>query len=153
LSFLLVAGVVFSLYKRNSRPVSPAFLLSALEVPSTNFAGRPVKNQNPVFAPVDLNRAGAEELERLPGLGPVLARCILEYREKKGNFKTVQELLRVPGIGPKKLAQISAKVYVPQKAGRSSAGALRNENLQISSRVSPKMPEESSLVSPKAGLR
>jgi len=153
LSFLLVAGVVFSLYKRNSRPVSPAFLLSALEVPSTNFAGRPLKNQNPLFAPVDLNRAGAEELERLPGLGPVLARRILDYREKKGDFKTVQELLRVPGIGPKKLAEIKIKVCVTQAADRWPAEALKGENPQSSVKAWPNAPMESSFVSSKKDLR
>ncbi len=123
LTVLLVAGVVLTLYKKNSRPVSPALLISVTEVPAGRFAKSTPKNQSPAFSPVDLNRAGADELERLPGLGPALAERILEYREKKGTFKTVQELLRVPGIGPKKLAQIQSKVYVPPGAGLSGDAA------------------------------
>lgn len=154
MSFLLVAGVVFGLYRKNSRPVSPGFLISVLELPSPNLAGNSSKiNQAPVFAPVDLNRAGADELERLPGLGPALAQRILDYRKEKGNFKTVQELLRVPGIGPKKLAQIKTKVYVSQETARLSAGALRNEDPQRSIGSSSNPPKESSFVASKTGLR
>lgn len=49
---------------------------------------------------LDLNRAGAAELEALPGVGPVLAARILEERRARGGFRTVDELMDVPGIGP-----------------------------------------------------
>jgi competence ComEA-like helix-hairpin-helix protein len=48
---------------------------------------------------VDLNQATAEELGTLPGVGPVLARRIVAYREEQGNFQSVEELAAVPGIG------------------------------------------------------
>jgi competence protein ComEA len=47
---------------------------------------------------LNLNTATRAELERLPGVGPVLARRIVEFREKKGPFKRVEELLAIPGI-------------------------------------------------------
>jgi competence protein ComEA len=50
---------------------------------------------------VDLNRAGAEELAALPGIGPALARRIVEDRAKNGRFRGVDDLARVPGIGPR----------------------------------------------------
>jgi competence protein ComEA len=54
-------------------------------------------------APIDVNRATEEELIALKGIGPVLAKNIVEYRRKNGRFKSVEDLLRVKGIGPKKL--------------------------------------------------
>ena len=52
-------------------------------------------------AEVHLNRATADELERLPGVGPALAERILAYRKAHGRFGNVEELQQVPGIGPK----------------------------------------------------
>ncbi len=55
---------------------------------------------------IDLNRAESIELESLPGIGPALARRILESRIREGPFKTPDDLLRVRGIGPATLARI-----------------------------------------------
>jgi competence protein ComEA len=55
---------------------------------------------------LDLNRAGAAELDRLPGIGPVLARRIVEHRERNGRFRSADELLAVPGIGPRLLERL-----------------------------------------------
>ena len=53
---------------------------------------------------IDINHATATDLEMLPGVGPVLARRIFEYREGNGPFETAEDLLDVPGIGEAKLA-------------------------------------------------
>ena len=50
---------------------------------------------------LDLNTATVEELERLPEVGPSLARRIIEYRAAHGPFRLAQEIVQVPGIGPK----------------------------------------------------
>jgi competence protein ComEA len=50
---------------------------------------------------IDINRATAAELERLPGIGPSKAKAIVEYREKHGPFRSVRELTNVKGIGDK----------------------------------------------------
>ena len=55
---------------------------------------------------VNLNTAGREELETLPGIGPVIAGHIIEYREKIGGFKSTEELIHVKGIGENTLDKI-----------------------------------------------
>ncbi len=74
-------------------------------------ASRDAPRTPPRF-PLDINRATAEELERLPGIGPVLAARIVEYRRQHGQFQSVEELLEVRGIGPKRLEQIRPYVVV-----------------------------------------
>jgi competence protein ComEA len=49
-----------------------------------------------------LNTATVEQLERLPGVGPALAKRIVDFRDKKGGFKRIEELLAVPGVSEKK---------------------------------------------------
>jgi competence protein ComEA len=62
---------------------------------------------------VRLNLAGVEELETLPGVGPVLAERIVAYRQEHGPFAVVEDLLDVPGIGEGKLAALRDAVLVP----------------------------------------
>jgi competence protein ComEA len=64
-------------------------------------------------APFDLNGASVEQLEELPGVGPVLAQRIATYRDDHGPFETVEDLLDVPGIGESKLAAIRDFVKSP----------------------------------------
>lgn len=61
---------------------------------------------------LDLNAATAEELETLPGVGPSLARAIVEHRTRNGRFRTLDDLVDVPGIGPAKLAALRPLVRV-----------------------------------------
>ena len=56
--------------------------------------------------PVHLNNATLEELDGLPGVGPVTAQKILDYRQQHGAFSSVDELDAIPGIGPKRLEQL-----------------------------------------------
>lgn len=63
-------------------------------------------------AKINLNTAGIEELTSLPGIGPAYARRIVEYREKNGPFKRVEDLLNVQGIGEKTLEKIQDRLTV-----------------------------------------
>ncbi len=63
-------------------------------------------------APLDLNCATAIQLAALPGIGPVTAKAIIDYRTKNGPFQRVEDLLGVPGIGTKTLDQIRGLVTV-----------------------------------------
>ncbi len=62
--------------------------------------------------PIDLNRATADELDTLPGIGPATAAAIVEHRETVGPFATVDDLEDVRGIGPAKLDAIRELVTV-----------------------------------------
>jgi len=72
-------------------------------------AGAPAAGSSP-SAPLDLNSATLEELESLPGIGPVTAQKILDYRQAHGAFHAVAELEGVPGIGPGHMAQLKGLV-------------------------------------------
>ena len=72
-------------------------------------ASPPAAGSSP-SAPVDLNSATLEQLEALPGIGPVTAQKILDYRQQHGAFHSVDELQGVPGIGPAHMAQLKGLV-------------------------------------------
>jgi competence ComEA-like helix-hairpin-helix protein len=55
---------------------------------------------------LDINRATMEQFEALPGVGVVLARRIIEARNSRGPFRTIEDLRDVKGIGEKRLAQL-----------------------------------------------
>jgi competence protein ComEA len=60
--------------------------------------------------PVHLNTATLEQLDALPGVGPVTAQKILDYREQHGAFSSVDDLDAIPGIGPARLEQLRGLV-------------------------------------------
>ena len=59
---------------------------------------------------IDVNRAGPSELDALPGIGPVLARRIVEHRSRNGGFRSLEELRAVRGIGPSLIARLRGRV-------------------------------------------
>lgn len=65
--------------------------------------------------PLNINRATEEELQSLDGIGPVLARRIVDYRTAHGPFASADELLEVEGIGPTLLAQIRAYITTEEE--------------------------------------
>jgi competence protein ComEA len=61
---------------------------------------------------VNINTAPAEQLERLPGVGPKTAARIIEYRQKNGGFKKIEELMNVRGIGEKAFLKMKPQLTV-----------------------------------------
>lgn len=79
-------------------------------VPARAPPGAAVGGGAAAGGPVHLNSATVEQLDTLPGVGPVTAQKIVDYREKHGAFTSVRELDAVPGIGPARLEQLSELV-------------------------------------------
>jgi competence protein ComEA len=71
---------------------------------------------------LDLNRAAAEHLEALPGIGAVLAQRVIAYRKSVGGFQTVDELRNVKGIGSKKFDRIKRLVRVASRDSKDQMG-------------------------------
>ncbi len=87
-----------------------AFGLAALLV-ALSFA--PVYAQSTASkARININTAPASELETLPRIGPKVAQRIVDFRTKNGNFKKVEEIMKVQGIGEKVFDQIKDLITV-----------------------------------------
>ena len=79
---------------------------------SKNIAGAAtIENQNQSDK-ININSASDEELDKLPGIGPVKAADIIAYRESKGGFQTIEELKEVKGIGDKTFENLKDLVTV-----------------------------------------
>jgi competence protein ComEA len=70
------------------------------------------KAANSQAAAIDINKATANDLQKLPGIGPSLAKQIVAYREKHGPFRRVEDLMAIRGIGFKKWKQIRPYIRV-----------------------------------------
>jgi len=87
-----------------ARAVTPSVSEDAASQ-SVGAVGSPVEDQR-LPNRLDLNAADVEALQTLPGIGPSLAKRIVAEREQNGPFRTAEDLLRVPGIGPKRWQRI-----------------------------------------------
>ena len=84
-------------------------------------AALPAKKKPPA-APVNLNTATSEQLQTVPGIGPATADKILQMRKAYGAFKSVDDLLSIRGIGPKRLEKMR-KYLTTGKPGSSNKPA------------------------------
>ncbi|MBU1937364.1 helix-hairpin-helix domain-containing protein [bacterium] len=76
--------------------------------------------------PININTATRAQLQTLSGIGPVLSQRIIDYREKHGDFKTVEELDDVYGIGPKRLEAMRDRVTV-----ETDTSIAKNDSTQL----------------------
>ena len=93
--------------------VGPA-LMRAVQ-PFASFSGSPTATGTvgDLAGMVDVNRAGVDELQTLPGIGPSRAANLLAYREVHGPFATLESLTGVPGIGPGTVARLRGRIRLP----------------------------------------
>ena len=84
----------------------------ALEEPQDEVEAVSEETEPGVVFPLNINTATIPELDELPGIGPVLAQRIVDYRTTCGGYKAVEELLKVNGIGDAKLMEIIELITV-----------------------------------------
>lgn len=97
-------------YKAEARCL---FLVLALCLIVTALAGATKK---PPLKPININSASSEELQQVPGIGPVTADKILQMRKSYGSFKSVDDLLAIRGIGKKRLEKMRKYLTVSKAA-------------------------------------
>jgi competence protein ComEA len=72
--------------------------------------------------PINLNAATAAQLQTLPGVGASAAQRILDYRQKNGSFKKIEELMNVKGIGEKSFLKLKPLITVTAEKGDRASG-------------------------------
>jgi competence ComEA-like helix-hairpin-helix protein len=72
--------------------------------------------KKPPLKPININSASSEELQQVPGIGPVTAEKILQMRKSYGAFKSVDDLLAIRGIGKKRLEKMRKYLTVGKTA-------------------------------------
>jgi len=104
-----------------TRFVLPALVVVSL-VGASPFAQEPPRSTAAVQAPmVNLNSATVPQLEALPGIGRATAERIVEYRQKSGGFKKVEDLMNVRGVGEKSFLKLKPLITVAApRADRAS---------------------------------
>ena len=110
LSSSFIIGVVIWLYREHWEPLPEILSESNYSISRNEYldAGKNSREVKPdsLGVLININKAGKEELERLPGIGPVTAGRIIRFRNQAGQFKSVEELVRVKGIGPKTISKL-----------------------------------------------
>lgn len=121
LAFALLVGSVVILVKRHSPAFAPElhleehFAAEAVDtIPSVEGNQEPVPYDTLLSNEVDINQATVEELMRLPGIGPKMARRVVAHRDLWGGYETVDDLKAVKGIGDKTVERLRPYIKIGQ---------------------------------------
>jgi comEA protein len=117
LSVSYLAGGAIKVYQDHWQPLPAlprqSILKETSESPIMTVSDpRGNRGEKASFFTISLNTATKADLERIPGVGAVTALRILSYRDLNGGFRTVEDLLNVKGIGPKKMQKIRPYVNI-----------------------------------------
>ena len=95
-----------------------AVLVLTLAAAPATFA-----KKKPPAHPININTAGATDLQQIPGIGPSTAQKILDTRKSYGAFKSVDDLLAIKGIGPKKLDKMRKYLTVGKSPSKKQTNS------------------------------
>jgi comEA protein len=112
-----------------------SFLFLGLSFSASVDAGK----KKPPAKPVNINTATSEELQQVPGIGPATADKILQMRKSYGAFKSVDDLLAIRGLGPKRLEKMRKYLTVGKPAAPKS-NALQRATPDKQPRTNPESP-------------
>jgi comEA protein len=118
-----------AVHSKEDQMFRTALSILALSLVGVLAAAPPVAAQRKAAAekpaaptqPVNINTATATDFEALPGVGPKLAARIVEYRQKNGPFKKVEDLMNVRGLGEKNFLKLKAQLTLGAQKGAERA--------------------------------
>jgi competence protein ComEA len=103
----------------NRRVFMSAVIPLVLSAAAPLFAQRATKPATVVSTEViNLNTATAAQIETLPGIGPKTADLIIQYRQKNGPYKKVEEIMNVRGVGEKSFLKLKSRITVTSAAAK-----------------------------------
>jgi len=102
-------GKILVPFQRPTQPISTAGTGSE---PAVLASTSPSFSTPDAAHPLNINTATLAELDSLPGIGPVTAQNIIDYRTANGPFATIEDLLKIPGIGPKTFEKVKNLITV-----------------------------------------
>ena len=101
-------------------------MLAALLALCVFVAPHAAAKKKPPTQPININTASSEQLQLVPGIGPVTAQKILQMRKSYGSFKSVNDLQAIRGIGPKRLEKMRKYLTVGKPRSANAAAPAKS---------------------------